>query len=93
MLKVYSVYDSKTEAWMEPFTQLNRGSAMRLIEDMCNDSKTIFCKYPGDFTFFEIGEWDSVKGEVRMYPTKVSLGLAVEFKRQDTPASPEAARN
>lgn len=86
MLKVYTAFDAKAEVWLEPWVHLHRANAMRQLEDLVNDPKTLFFKYPNDFTFFEIGEWDQIKGEIRPYPNKFSLGLALEFKRVESPS-------
>ena len=81
MAKVFTVYDSKAEMYLAPFTVAARGQAVREFESACNDPKTMMCKHPSDFTLFEIGEFDDLKGTLKPYEAKVSIGTAIEFKK------------
>lgn len=94
-IMVFSVYDSKTEVYGQPNFMVNRGAALRAWIDACNDPNTQIFKHPGDFTMFEIGEWDDEKGEIKMHPAKISLGVATEFKKQEIglPHKPETVNN
>jgi len=78
-LLVYSIYDSKAEAFTEPKLFRTRGLALRSWMAACQSDDSDFRKYAGDYTFFEIGEWDAIKGEFTMYMAKVNLGLASSF--------------
>jgi len=77
--KVFTVYDSKAEAYLQPFVMTTRGQAIRAFTDSCNDPKTSFYRWPADYTLFEIGEWDETKGQYSMLEAKKNLGLASEF--------------
>jgi len=79
MQKIYSVYDSKTEAFMQPFFSLTRGQAIRSFTDAVTDSNSILSLHPSDFTLFELGEWHEVSGKIVLPSAPVSLGLAIEF--------------
>lgn len=81
--KIYAVYDSKAEAYMQPFFMQSRGIAMRSWEDIANDEKSQICKTPGDFTLFELGEWDEQTGVITMHESQVNLGLAIHVKRPE----------
>lgn len=80
--KVYTVYDSKVEAYMTPFFMRGKGEALRAWASTVNDSQTQFCKHPSDFTLFEIGEYDDTMGVIKMYEAKISLGLALDYKEK-----------
>lgn len=80
--KIYSVYDSKMEAYMQPFFQNARGQAIRSFSDAVNDPKAPFYKHPGDFTLFEIGEYDDQDASVTQYEAKQNLGTAIDFKEK-----------
>ena len=82
-LKVYSVYDSKTQAYMSPWFARSRGEAIRSFTEAVNDPKSMFHKYPADFTMFELGTWDDQAGTVTLDETKQNIGLATHFKRVD----------
>lgn len=80
--KIFTVYDSKAEAFMQPFFMQTTGSAIRAFTDSVNDSKTQFYHHPADFTLMEIGEYDDQKGILKNHETKKSLGLALEYKKE-----------
>jgi hypothetical protein len=78
-LKVFSVYDSKVEAYLQPFFLRSRGEAVRAFTDACRDPKTQFAQYPADFTLFEIADYDDVDGSLLPHSVKVSLGSSLEL--------------
>lgn len=77
--KVYTVYDSKAEAYLNPFHMNTNGEALRAWKAAVKDPQTNFNKFPSDFTLFEIGTYDSNTGSYEMFPAKVSLGTALEW--------------
>jgi len=77
--KVFSVFDSKAKAWLPPFISPNAAVAIRSFEAAANQAGHDFNRFAGDFILFEVGEWSEVNGELLNIPTKVSLGVAVEF--------------
>lgn len=83
--KMYNVYDSKSEAWGMPLFYDCRANALRSLAEAVNkisDDNQI-AKYPGDFTFFETGEYDRQTGVLTPYETKINLGLAIEYKKTE----------
>lgn len=80
-LKVCSVLDAKVAAYNAPFFVRSRGEALRSWQSAVNDPETMMCKYPEDYTLFEIGEFDESTGTLVPASPHVSLGCAVEFKR------------
>lgn len=79
--KIFTVYDSKLEAYLQPFFMQSKGAAIRAYSDSVNDKTTQFCKHPGDFTLFEIGEYDDQSGNLKNYTVKVNLGTALEHQK------------
>lgn len=79
-LKVYTVYDVKAEAFLNPLYFQTRGQAIRAFSDTARDSSSMIGKHPHDYTLFEIGEYDQLKGEVKMYDAKVPCGTGVELQ-------------
>jgi len=80
--KVYSVLDEKTAAFLQPFLARTRGEAIRMFQNTVNNGRddNMFTKHSGDYTLFELGEWDDVEGCYTMYQAKVNLGLATQYK-------------
>lgn len=79
--KIYTVYDSKLEAYMQPFFMQSKGQAVRAFTDSVNDQTTQFNKHPEDFTLFELGEYDDSTGKFTNLHTPNSLGVALEYKK------------
>lgn len=79
IVKIYSVYDSKLEAFMQPFFMQSKGLALRAFSDTALDSNTVIGKHPSDYTLFELGEFDDASAKFVMHSTPISLGVAIEF--------------
>lgn len=80
-LIVLSVYDSKVQAFAQPFFMRTRGEALRGWIDVCNDVSTQFYKYPEDFSLMELAEYDESTGRFDNLPAPSNLGLASTFKK------------
>lgn len=83
ILKVFSIYDSKAEAFLQPFYMQSKGAAIRSFADAVSDEKTMFFKHPSDYTLFELGEFDDSNASFNLHISPISLGLAVEFKKEN----------
>lgn len=79
ILRVYAAYDSKVEAFLQPFFMQTKGAAIRAFSESVNDPKTQFNRFPGDFALFELGQYDDQKGLLIPRDVPLSLGLAQEF--------------
>jgi len=82
ILKVFTVYDSKSDAYMQPFFMQTKGQAVRAFSDTVNDPKHQFYKHAEDFTLFELGSFDELSALFDLHLTPVSLGCAIEYKKQ-----------
>lgn len=81
ILKIFSVYDSKAEAYLPPFFVASKGAAIRMFSDACNDVGHNFFKHAEDYTLFELGEFDDLTGNIHVLKAHVCLGGALEFLR------------
>lgn len=79
LLKVFSVYDSKSETYGRPFCAKTKGEAIRDFTDVANNKDNNIGKYPTDFALFHLGDFDDNSGVVTPLSVPVSLGLAQEF--------------
>lgn len=77
--KIFSVYDSKVEAYMAPFFMAARGQAIRAFVDTATDAASQLGKHPEDFTLFELGEYDDANASFSIHKTPISLGVALEL--------------
>lgn len=78
-MKVFSVRDEKTGVYMRPFFELHIASALRSWTEACNEPTSPFCKFPEDFTLYEVGSFDDLEGhlEALKVPHKVSTASEV----------------
>jgi hypothetical protein len=81
IVKIFTVYDSKIESYLQPFFMMSKGAAVRALTDSVSDATHQFAKYPEDFTLFELGSFDDADATFTMHPTPISLGVAVEFMK------------
>ncbi len=77
--KVFSIFDSKADAFLQPFFSPTAATALRSFQQSAQDEATQFHRFAGDYTLFEIGEWDQAKGTWVAHEAKVNLGLALQF--------------
>lgn len=82
-MKIYSIYDTKAEAYMQPWYARTKGEALRSFEQAVNDPQSQLSKHPSDFTLFELGEFDEQMGILTPNLSKYALGTAIEFKKQE----------
>lgn len=74
-LKVFSIRDSKIEAFMQPFFAQTTAAGIRIWADSVNGD-TGFAKHPLDYCLFELGEFDQEKGSLTAHTQPVNLGFA-----------------
>lgn len=95
-LKIYTVYDSKVEAYLQPFYVRSKGEAIRAFTETVNDPQSLVGKHPADYTLFEIGEFDDQTAKIKSLAANISLGTAIEFLRSPdgtTMLPPSSATN
>lgn len=80
--KIFTVYDVKTEAYLNPFFMATKGAAIRGFSELVNDPNHNFGKYPADFILFEIGSYDDQRGLVESLPAPLSVGVGVDFLKK-----------
>ncbi|AXH75849.1 MAG: nonstructural protein [Microviridae sp.] len=77
--KIYTVYDSKAEAYLPPFYAPTDGSALRSFATAAQTPDHEFHKFASDYTLFAIGTFDDQSATIE-YHTPRSLGVALEYK-------------
>ncbi len=79
ILQVFSVFDSKTQAFLSPFQLQTLPEALRAIGDCCNNPEHAFGKHPEDYTLFQLGSWNDATGLYELHATPMSRALGVEL--------------
>lgn len=82
MKKVFTVFDSKAEAHLDPFYAPTTAVGARQFEAAANSVEHVFYRFAGDFTLFEIAEWDEDKGQFVMYAAAKNLGTALSYQKE-----------
>ena len=78
--QVFSIYDSKAQAYFPPFCLHNPQMAIRQFTDMVNDIESRISKHPEDYTLFQIAEWDDQDSKYKIPKNSPeSLGNGVQF--------------
>lgn len=90
-LKVFSVFDSKAEGFLNPVFSQSLGVMVRSFTEAALDQGDPasgrpphdFCKFAEDFTLFELGSFDQAKGVFDLHAAPKSIMLAIEAKREE----------
>ena len=61
-MKIFSVLDTKAQAYMNPVSCATAGVALRTFEDSVNDPSSPFHKHPEDYILFQVGSFDETTG-------------------------------
>ena len=59
---IYSLYDKKAKLFMNLFTDINDGTAIRQIEQAMQTKDAVIAEYPDDYALYRITEWDEETG-------------------------------
>jgi len=78
-LHIFSIFDSKAEAFIQPFYAPTKAVGVRNFAHACNNPETDFNKFGGDYTLFHLGTFDSATGRVEQNKTHENLGLAMSY--------------
>lgn len=79
---IYSVKDTKAEAFLPPWYAPTNASAIRSFSTAVNDSTHDFAKYPSDFVLYQLGSFDDNTGVITAMEPHV-LGVAIDFLKLD----------
>ncbi len=82
--QMFVIYDSKANAYMQPWFLTTKPMAIRAFTDCIADPKHNFGAHPEDYTLFDIGTFDSQSAKIH-WKTPVSLGNGLQYVRQDEP--------
>jgi hypothetical protein len=77
-ISVFSVFDNKLQAFLQPFFSPNRATAIRNVVYSMQDSSSNFRSFPADFGLFYIGEFDDSNG-VLSSSVPENLGLLSQY--------------
>lgn len=79
MMKVYTIWDAKAETHTQPFFADGEPVAVRMFERAAMETSHTMHTHPGDFTLFEIAEWDDIDGLMHPHEVKRSIINAIHL--------------
>lgn len=78
--RVYTVYDSKAQVYMQPIYFRADGEAVRAFKSSVQQAGHQFALNPGDYTMFCIGEYDDDTARFISYESFVNLGNGAQYQ-------------
>lgn len=91
--EVFSIYDSKAEAYLPPFILPKVAQARRIFGDCVNSDDHQFGQNPADYTLFRLGTFNDEDGQYLLARTSENLGNGLEYVRQDDSPAMEGRSN
>lgn len=79
ILKVFSLFDSKSKSYGNPFFMNSAGAAVRAFSDLINGVDSLPAKHPGDFVLYEIGSFDDGSAVLTSIVPHIHLGVGLAF--------------
>ena len=77
---MFSIYDTKAQAYLPPFILPNVQMAQRVFGDCVNSEDHQFSKHPEDYTLMQLGHWDDNTGDFDALPHgHQPLGIGLEY--------------
>jgi len=70
---IFSVYDTKTAAYLPPFYMPTKPSAIRAISDAVTDPKHAFNAHAADYALFYLGTFNDTDGKFDMEKQPINL--------------------
>lgn len=75
IIKIFSVYDHKVEAFLQPFFSPTVPSALRSLTEVVNDVNHTFHKHSNDYSVFDLGDFNDGTGEITAITPNRICGL------------------
>lgn len=76
-LGVYSVFDSKASAFLQPYFTKSNATAIRAFQRCLLDPTSDISKFGADFTLVKVGTWDEIAGQMRPLDQHENLGTGL----------------
>lgn len=80
-LLTYTVYDNRALIYNQPFYAPTDGAALRMFEELANDTSTSVGRHPGDYTLFLCASYDDQAGAFWPISPLIRIADAVALVR------------
>lgn len=82
---LFTVYDSKAEAYLQPFAANTYGIAERMFSDMVNQQGHQFNRHPQDYSLYAIGTFETTSAQLSSKEhVHLANGLTVLIESEPT---------
>ena len=78
-MKVFTVYDLKSESYMPPFCVRAKGEAIRGFADQANDKNSAIGAHPSDYVLYELGDYDDRTAKFELLGDKLQVAVASDY--------------
>lgn len=75
----FAIYDEKSEAYMQPFPNQTKGSAIRSFGDTVADEKSSLHVHPEDYSLVYLGKYDDHTGKYEQPEVPEVIAKAKDF--------------
>lgn len=83
-VNVYSVFDEKAGAYLQPFFMVNDAMAIRAVKNAVSDPDHNFSLNAADYTLFRVGTWDDDGGILTSEKTGLANLLELRAEKYDS---------
>lgn len=81
--KIYAIWDKAVETYGQPLFCRTRQEAIRLFQMEVNRQDSMICKYPEDYSLYEVGDFDGSTGQItKEQPDPIHIATAVSLRQQ-----------
>lgn len=63
-MRIFSIFDKKTNVYGRPFFAVNNGSAIRSISDEMERPESALGRHPSDYCICSLGSYDDLSGSI-----------------------------
>lgn len=81
-MKVFTVYDIKSQTYMPPFCVRAEGEAVRGFSDQANDKNSAIGLHPTDYILYALGDYDDRTGVLELLGEKRQVAVASDYVSQ-----------
>lgn len=79
ILRLYTIFDTKVQAYLRLFPLRSNGEATRMFADMANDPNNQIGQHPEDYVLYCVGEFDDARGIITAFTVHETLCKAIEM--------------
>lgn len=89
--EIFSIYDSKADAYISPFFLPTKAQALRAFGDCCHDENHQFGKHPEDYMLVHLGTFDDSAGIISVLEYKKAMCIGIELINKTDETIPKQA--